>query len=98
MSSVQGMAFFSNRWQAKVSWRRLFWFDMLAVGTLINLFASFAALMVMALLKEPVWATFLHFSTLPYNAFLLASVWRFPAVSTALRLCACAWFVGMTVV
>ena len=98
MRPVQGMAFFSSRWHARVSWRRLFWFDMLAVGSLINGFASFAALMVMAVLKEPAWATFLHFSTLPYNAFLLASVWRFPAVSTAIRLGACAWFVVMTVV
>ena len=98
MSPVQALDFFSNRWHAKVHLRRLFWLDMLAVGTLINLFASFAALMVMAQIKEPGWAAFLHFSTLPYSAFLLATVWRFPAVTTAMRISASAWFVAMTVV
>ena len=98
MSSVQALDFFSNRWHAKVHLRQLFWFDMLAVGTLINLFASFAALMVMAQIKDPAWAFFLHFSTLPYSAFLLVAVWRFPAVTTAMRLGASAWFVAMTVV
>ena len=98
MRSAQTLDFFSDRWHAKVNLRRLFWLDMLAVGTLINLFASFAALMLMAQIKDPVWAAFLHFSTLPYSAFLLATVWRFPAVTTAMRLGASAWFVAMTVV
>jgi len=97
MSPAKGLAFFSNRWHAKVNLRRLFWLDMLAVGTLINLFASFAGLMVMALVKEPAWAIFLHFSTLPYSAFLIATVWRFPAVTTAMRLVAIAWFAAMAV-
>ncbi len=78
--------------------RRLFWFDMLAVGTVINLFASFAALMLVSLGRGPTGAVALHFSTLPYNAFLLAAVWRFPAVSPAMRLGASAWFVVMAVV
>ena len=91
------MRFFSDRWHAKVTFRQLFWLDMLAVGSVINLFASFAALMVVALMKEPKLALVLHFSPLPYNAFLLAAVWRFPAVTPAGRLGASAWFVVMSV-
>ena len=98
MSAVQMVQFFSDRWHAKVNLRRLFWFDMLAVATLINLFASFAALMVMALSQESTWGLVLHFLPLPYNAFLLASIWRFPAAAPALRLGASVWFVVMTVV
>jgi hypothetical protein len=98
MSPTKVIGFFSDRWHAKVNLRRLFWFDMLAVGTLTNLFASFAALLLMALFKEATGAVLLHFSTLPYNAFLLASVWRFPAATTVLRLVASAWFVVMTLV
>ncbi len=90
--------FFSDRWRAKVNYRRLFWLDMVAVGTLINLFISFAALMLVALGGEPIWAVLLHFSTLPYNAFLLAAIWRFPAVTPATRLASSAWFVAMAVV
>ena len=92
------LRFFSDRWHAKVTLRQLFWLDMLAIGTVINLFASFAALMVVALIKEPTWALVLHFSPLPYNAFLLAAIWRFPSVTPAWRLGAGAWFVVMTVV
>ena len=77
--------------------RQLFWLDMLAIGTVINLFASFAALMVVALIKEPTWALVLHFSPLPYNAFLLAAIWRFPVATLAWRLGASVWFVVMTV-
>ena len=97
MSPTTILGFFSDRWRAKVDLRRLFWFDMLAVGTLINLFASFAALMLIALGKEQTWAISLHFSTLPYNAFLLAAIWRFPAVTPTMRLAASAWFVAMAV-
>lgn len=89
--------FFSDRWRAKVNFCRLFWLDMLAVGTLINLFISFAALMLVALGGKPIWAVLLHFSTLPYNGFLLAAIWRFPAVTPAMRLAASAWFVAMAV-
>ena len=98
MRPAQLMDFFSNRWHAKVKLRHLFWLDMLAVGTVINLFASFAALMLVAQLKAPMWALFFHFSPLPYNAFLLAAIWRFPAVPPAFRLGASAWFVVMAVV
>ena len=97
MSPTTILGFFSDRWRAKVNLRRLFWFDMLAVGTLINLFISFAALMLVALGAEPIRAVLLHFSTLPYNAFLLAAIWRFPAVTPTMRLGASAWFVAMAV-
>jgi hypothetical protein len=92
------LGFFSDRWHAQVTLRQLFWLDMLAVGTVINLFASFAALMVVALTKEAPWALVLHFLPLPYNAFLLAAIWRFPVPTLAWRLGASAWFVVMTVV
>ena len=98
MRPRQILGFFSGRWHAKVTLRQLFWLDMLAVGTVINLFASFAALMVVALMKEPTWALVLHFLPLPYNAFLLAAIWRFPVATLAWRLGASAWFVVMTVV
>ena len=91
------LGFFSDRWHAKVALHQLFWLDMLAVGTVINLFASFAALMVVALIKEEPWALVLHFLPLPYNAFLLAAIWRFPVATLAWRLGASAWFVVMTV-
>jgi hypothetical protein len=97
MSLVLLSHYFSSRWHAKVKLSRLFWCDMLLVGTLLNLFASFAALMLMALSKEPAWALALHFSTLPYNLFLLASVWRFPTATPAARFSACAWFGVMVV-
>ena len=54
----------------------LFWRDMLLIGSAINVAATLAALAVWAL-GWPTAAGFaIHFSPLPYNAFLLFAVWR----------------------
>jgi F0F1-type ATP synthase assembly protein I len=68
--------FFRARWLGAVSLDRLFWFDMIVVGTVINIVTSFAALIVLGL-KWPVWASIMVYLTpLPYNLFLVFAVWR----------------------
>jgi hypothetical protein len=71
-----GAGFFRARWLGAVSLDRLFWFDMIVVGTAINLVTSFAALIVLGL-KWPVWASIaVYLAPLPYNLFLVFAVWR----------------------
>lgn len=87
--------FFVRRWRAEVDLRVLFWRDLLIVGSLINLFASFIAL---ALVSQDVaigTAVAVHFAPLPYNGFLWAAVLRSPQRSPALTLAASIWLVVM---
>ena len=76
----------------------LFWRDMLAVGSVINLFTGLAALMLVAQGQPIGWALTVHFSPLPYNAFLLATLLRTPGTPRPVRIAGCAWFAAMLVV
>ncbi len=79
-------------------WHRLFWRDMLAVGSVINLFTGFAALMLFAQ-DQPMGSVLaVHFAPLPYNAFLLASLWRHPQSPAAVKWVGLGWFAAMLVV
>lgn len=81
-----------------MAWRVLFWRDMLTVGTVINLCTGFAALMLVSQGQPIAWALAVHFAPLPYNAFLLASLWRTPGRPAPITLAGCAWFAAMLVV
>ncbi len=71
---------------------------MLAVGSVINLFTGFAALMLFSQ-KQPMEAVLaMHFSPLPYNAFLLASLWRHPQPPSVVKWVGVGWFAAMLVV
>jgi len=90
--------FFARRWRGRVAWRKLFWRDMLAVGTVLNLAASFGALALLALGAPGAVAVALHFAPLPYNLFLLLALWRLPQRPAPVVAAALAWLVVMTVV
>lgn len=70
--------FFSRRWRGQVPVRRLFWRDMLLVGSLVNLVFTFVALMAAAQGAGAGMAALLHFAPLPYNLFLFAALQRSP--------------------
>ncbi|MER8629189.1 hypothetical protein NKH55_05320 [Mesorhizobium opportunistum] len=68
--------FFRSRWLGQVPLDRLFWRDMLLVGTLINMASSALALVLLGL-KLPLWLVLaVHFAPVPYNIFLTSAVWR----------------------
>lgn len=77
--------------------RRLFWRDMLGVGTLVNLAATFVALMAAAQGAPVALAAALHFAPLPYNLFLFAALWRLRERGSVLPLVALVWLLAMTV-
>lgn len=89
--------FFLRRWRGQVVWQRLFWRDMLAVGSVLNLAASFGALALLALGAPGALAAALHFAPVPYNLFLFIALWRLaqrPAPVVGLAL---VWLVVVTV-
>lgn len=90
--------YWSQRLQGAVPWRTLFWRDVMAVGSTINLFTGFAALFLISQGQPIAWALVVHFSPAPYNAFLLYALWRIRTKPAWTMPAACAWFVGMLVV
>lgn len=74
------------------------WRDMLAVGTMVNIFATFVALMA-ASQGSPVWvAAAIHFTPMPYNLFLFSAVGRALPRSRVAMVVATAWLCLVTLV
>ena len=90
--------FFSRRWRGQVPVRVLFWRDMLLVGSLVNLLATFVALMAAAQGAGAAIAALLHFAPLPYNLFLFAALQRSPQRSQAQFGVGLVWLGVMTLV
>ncbi|NGO49573.1 hypothetical protein [Allomesorhizobium camelthorni] len=70
------MSFFASRWRGEAPLDRLFWRDMVLVGTVLNVAALVTALLLLGLKVSPVVAVAVYFSPVPYNIFLFAAVWR----------------------
>lgn len=70
------MQFLSNRLTGRVPLKTMFWRDMVAVGSLLNM-AFLATALALASLDWPLWSVFIVFLTpLPYNAFIWHCVWK----------------------
>ncbi|QKD01309.1 hypothetical protein [Mesorhizobium loti] len=68
--------FFRSRWLGQVPLDRLFWRDMLLVGTMISMASSALALVLLGL-KMPLGLVLAApFAPVPYTIFLTISVWR----------------------
>jgi hypothetical protein len=90
--------FLARRWRGELAWPLLFWRDMFLVGTVFNVAATFAALML-ASQGAPGWvAVLVHFVPVPYNAFLFAALWRLRQRPGPVALAGGLWLVVMTLV
>ena len=93
--------FFLRRWRRQVPLGTLFWRDMILVGSVINLVTAFVALMALGM-KAGLTITILIFhAPLPYNLFLVASVWRTadiadPKTASSARFGAAIWLAAAT--
>ncbi|MGE0096968.1 MAG: hypothetical protein AB7S86_01355 [Hydrogenophaga sp.] len=90
--------YWSVRWRGQAPWRTLFWRDMLTAGSAINLSTGFAALFLISQGQPIAWAIVVHFAPVPYNAFLLRSLWLTPGKPGWSMAVAGVWFAGMLVV
>ena len=95
--------FLAARLAGEVPAGRVFWTDMMAVGTAVNVAAAFAAILMLGF-KHPAWvAVCVYLAPLPYNIFLVVSVWRAaarlaPKPGAAYRLGAALWLAAATLV
>ncbi|WP_269931372.1 hypothetical protein [Aminobacter sp. HY435] len=69
-------AFFSRRWHGEVPLSQLFWWDMVVIGSIINVATTIIALLILAAKMSALLAVAVHLVPLPYNLFLYGSVLR----------------------
>jgi hypothetical protein len=91
-------SYVAARWRGQVPWPRAFCWDMLLVGTFVNLAVAMAAMIAMTQAAPPLLTAAAVVALAPYNVFLLVAVWRSAARSSepwtsALRLAALGWCV-----
>jgi hypothetical protein len=98
MNKHRRHGFFANRWHPDVDLRGLLWRDVLFVGTLINLVSAFAAMIMLTQNVAAIWALSVLLAPVPYNIFLLLSVWRSKGCTPVISLIAGVWFVLMLII
>ena len=97
MKNLQAAGFIGSRWRGKTSLAVLYWRDMLVIGSLINLFTGFFALMLAAQGVNLLIAATMHFVALPYNIFLVAALWRTPQCTRVMAWTSLIWLGAVTV-
>lgn len=90
--------YFSRRWRGEVPLRVLLWYDMLGVGTLVNLIASLSAFAAAIQDVPSLLVVALHFAPLPYNLFLFGAVRRSPEQNGLAVALAAVWFCAMLII
>lgn len=93
-----GNGYFASRWHSRIDLAVLLWRDVLFLGTLINLVAAFAAMTMLIQNVAAIWAFSVLFAPLPYNIFLLVSVWRSKQCTPLISLIAGIWFLAMLII
>ena len=97
MKNPRAAGFIGSRWRGETSLSVLYWRDMLAVGSLLNLVSGFAALMLAAQVTDIVVAAAVHFALLPYNVFLVIALWRTPQRTRIMAWTSLMWLGAVTV-
>ena len=86
-------------WTGELPLARVFWIDMLFVGTLINFVTLLAAILLFAGKERPGMAVAIFLLHIPYNILVFTGVWRSAAREAAeqrwfARSVAAIWFVA----
>ena len=97
MRNPRAVGFIASRWRGEASAAVLYWRDMLAVGSIINLFTGFAALMLAAQGIHLLIAAGVHLAALPYNVFLVVALWRTPQRTQVMAWTSLIWLGVVTV-
>lgn len=97
MSKPRTAGCIGSRWRGEASVAVVYWRDILAVGSLLNLSTGFAALMLAAQGTDIVIAAAVHFALLPYNIFLVVALWRTPQCTRTMVWTSLVWLGVVTV-
>lgn len=105
-NNVQGrgpLAFLLRRWRRQVPLATVFWRDMIAIGSIINLVAGVTGLLMLGLKAGVAPSLLVLFAPIPYNILILIAVWRAADIADtrqagAYRFGAVLWFLAATVI
>lgn len=97
MNEPHLIGFIGRRWRGEASAAVVYWRDILAVGSLINLLTSFGALMLAAQGVNLLIAAGVHFAALPYNVFLVVALWHTPQRTPIMAWTSLVWLGTVTV-
>jgi hypothetical protein len=97
------VAWVRQLWCGELPLARVFWTDMLAVGTCVNVATLLAAMLMFGLGAPPALAVLTFISPLPYNILLVTGLWRSAARarsewSTAAQAVAAIWLIAMILI
>jgi hypothetical protein len=75
--------YFRRLWRGELPLSRVFWTDMLIVGTLVNVAMLLASMLLFAAGVPAAIAVAVHFLPVPYNILLFTGVWRSAACNAS---------------
>ncbi len=96
VDTSQAAGYFGSRWRGEANLNKLYWRDMMIVGSVINLFTGFIALVIAAQGGDLWVAAMVHFATLPYSVFLVLSLWRTLGRSAVMAWTSLVWLGAVT--
>jgi hypothetical protein len=90
-------------WSGDLPLSRVFWIDMLLVGTLVNLVSLIAAIVLFAGDAPVGWGVAVFLAHIPYSLLLFTAVWRSAAReksqwSSVAQAAALAWLIAAFVI
>ena len=97
------VAYVTSLWRGELPLGRVFWSDMLIIGTVVNVVAMIAAILFFVSGAPIALGVVVHFAPVPYNLLLLLGVWHAAQReasewSFAAQAVAVVWFIAMLVV
>ena len=90
-------------WCGELPLPRVFWLDLILVGTLVNLASLIAAILLLAGEAPTAWGVAIFLAPIPYSLLLFAGVWRSAARegskwSGTAQAAAAAWLIAAFVI
>jgi hypothetical protein len=97
------VAYVISLWRGEAPLGRVFWTDMLIIGTVVNIIAMIAALLLFLSGLPVAVGVLVHFAPVPYNLLLLVGVWHGAQReasdwSFVVQTIAVVWFIAMLVI
>ena len=96
------LTYITSLWRGEIPLGRVFWTDLLIIGTVVNVAAMIAAILLFVSGAPIALGVVVHFAPVPYNLLLLLGVWHAAQretsdLSFAAQAVAVVWFIVMLV-
>jgi hypothetical protein len=102
-SRPAALRYVQDIWTGSLPLSRIFWTDMLAIGTLVNVAMTVVALLTFVAGLPVAVGVIIHFLPIPFNGLLFMGVWQSASRDASpwswpAQIVAALWFIGTFVV